>query len=171
MALSIAHRRAMMGRLTRRLGGLFFCTAGLFLLAADAPLADRAGQPAEPKPAAAPVQMGRLIRVPLPIAGNADTQVKQAIQKALADLPVKGTRPVLVFEFSSAQNQFAQGSDFGRALVLARYLSSREVSSVKTVAYIPKALKGHAVLTAMACEEIIMAPDAQIGDAGIDEPA
>ena len=40
---------------------------------------------------------------------------------------------------------------------------------IKTVAYIPKTIKGHAVLVAMACEEIVMAPDAEIGDAGIDE--
>ena len=27
------------------------------------------------------------------------------------------------------------------------------------------------MLVALACEEIVMAPDAEIGDAGIDEPA
>ena len=63
-------------------------------------------------------------------------------------------RPVLVFEFSSSQNQTGQGSDFERALKRARHLSSREASVAKTVAYIPKALKGHAVLVAMACEQI-----------------
>ena len=47
-------------------------------------------------------------------------------------------------------------------------MSSRALSSVKTVAFIPKSIKGHAVLVAMACEEIVMAPDAEIGEAGID---
>src|SRR4029079_12283166 len=56
-------------------------------------------------------------------------------------------------------------------LALARYLSSRELSEVKTVAYIPQAIKGHAVLVAMACEEIIMAPEDTIGRARQDEPA
>ena len=37
------------------------------------------------------------------------------------------------------------------------------------MAYIPKALKGHAVLVAMACEKIIMSPAATMGDAGNDE--
>ncbi len=156
------------------------CMAGLFLLAAD--LAKTPPEPTDEgnsvargaaeadSPSAVARQFGRLIRIPLPITGSADTQVKRAVEKALAEMPAKGPRGVLVFEFSSRQNQFGQGSDFGRALALARYLSSRELSAAKTVAYIPQAVKGHAVLAAMACEEIIMAPDAQIGEAGIDEP-
>ncbi len=39
------------------------------------------------------------------------------------------------------------------------------------MAYIPQLIKGHGVLVALACEEIVMAPDAEIGDAGVDEPA
>jgi len=98
-------------------------------------------------------------------------QVEKTVHENREKLPVGDDRPVLVFEFSSSKNQSGQGSDFERALKLARYLSSREASAAKTVAYIPHSLKGHAVLVAMACEEIIMAPEALIGDAGMDEPA
>ena len=38
-----------------------------------------------------------------------------------------------------------------------------------TVAYLPQSIQGHAVLAAIACQQIIMAPDATIGAAGIDE--
>lgn len=179
----------MKRRLMRCLAGLSLLLAGLFLLAADvkktppeqsdrdggARRADDDDMAAVLKGGAQPVvaatQPGRLVRIPLPITGSVDTQVKRAVEKALAEMPAGGPRGTLVLEFSSPQNQFGQGSDFGRALALARYLSGREVSAVKTVAYIPRAVKGHAVLVAMACEEIIMAPDAQIGEAGIDEPA
>ncbi len=148
--------------------------------AADvAPPADRAPAAAEaPAPKAAPAAAeppvkeshpaGRLIRVPLPITGSVDSQVKRAVERALAELPKAAGRPVLVFEFFPAHNKFGEGSDFGRALNLANFLSSREVSAAKTVAFIPKTIKGHGVLVAMACEEIVMAPDAEIGDAGID---
>jgi membrane-bound ClpP family serine protease len=152
------------------LGGGLACLAGLFLLGVDSPPA-----PSDPKganadtPPAAPAA-GRLIPVPLPITGTADTHVIAAARKALADMPQGGQRPVLVLEFSGSGNQTGQGSDFERSLKLARHLSSREASSAKTVAYIPRALKGHAVLAAMACEEIVMAPDAVIGEAGLDEP-
>jgi membrane-bound ClpP family serine protease len=120
---------------------------------------------------------GRLIRVPLPILGTADDQVIAAATQALSELPPGKERPVLVLEFSASDNQqdgagqTGAGSNFERSLKLARYLSSREVSAAETVAYIPKALKGHAVLAAMACESIILGPNAVIGEAGLDEPA
>jgi membrane-bound serine protease (ClpP class) len=43
------------------------------------------------------------------------------------------------------------------------------MSAVKTVAYIPRTIKGHGVLVALACEEIVMNPEAEIGEAGADE--
>jgi membrane-bound ClpP family serine protease len=119
---------------------------------------------------------GRLIRVRLPLAGNADAHIKSAIGKALAQLKQAphgdGRRPVLILELVPARRQgsFGEGTDFERAFSLARYLtSSPEMSAVKTVAYIPRSIKGHGVLIALACEEIVMAPEAEIGDAGIDE--
>jgi membrane-bound ClpP family serine protease len=151
-------------------GGVLACLAGVLLLAADnQPAPDaKVGEAAAPPPAPA---MGRLVRVPLPLTGNADTQVIAAVQKAIDDMPPGRERGVLVLEFSSVDNQTGQGSDFERSLKLARYLSGRKASTAKTVAYIPKALKGHAVLAAMACEEIVMAPEAVMGEAGLDEPA
>lgn len=135
---------------------------------AEIPLARQAGDDA---PAAKPSKSARRVRVPLPLVGNADTQVIAAARKAISDLPEGEDRPVLVLEFSSADNQTGQGSDFERALKLARFLTSRDTAGIETVAFIPKALKGHAVLPAMACESIIMGPEAVMGEAGLDEPA
>lgn len=122
-------------------------------------------------PASSPKPAGKLVRVPLPIDenDNVDSQVKRAVQRAISELPKFGERPVLVLEFAPAKGQFGEGSDFGRALALAKYLSSRELAAVKTVAYVPRSIKGHGVLAVMACEEIVMAPDAELGEAGIDE--
>jgi len=114
----------------------------------------------------------RVIRVPLPISGNVDRQVKSQITRVLDELELpQEPRPVLLLEFSTGQTEFGLGSDYTRALSLARFLASPELSGVKTVAYLPGPIRGHAVLVAMACEEIVMAPDAEIGDAGADEPA
>lgn len=118
----------------------------------------------------------RLIRLRLPITGNADAHFKNVIQRAVGQLKSAGPaaadrRPVLVIEFDPQRggDGFGQGSDFERALSLARFLSGDELAGIKTVAYIPRTIKGHAVLVAMACEEIVMAPDAEIGEAGADE--
>jgi membrane-bound serine protease (ClpP class) len=118
---------------------------------------------------------GRLIRVRLPLVGNADEHIKSAIQRAVAQLKLAptedGRRPMLILELVPARRQgtFGEGTDFERAVSLARYLTSGETASVKTVTYIPRSIKGHGVLVAMACEEIVMHPDAEIGEAGIDE--
>jgi membrane-bound ClpP family serine protease len=116
---------------------------------------------------------GRLVRVALPISdsGTSETQIKRAIGRAIAELPKGAERPVLVLEFVPGKSEFGLGTDFGRALELARHLSSRELAQVKTVAFIPRAIKGHGVLVAMACEEIVMAPDAEMGEAALDEPS
>ena len=118
---------------------------------------------------------GRLIRVRLPLVGNADSQIQSAIERAIDQLArgprQQGKRPVLVLELVPARRQagFGEGTDFARALSLAQFLTSQDVSAVKTVAYIPQTIKGHGVLVALACEEIVMNPEAEIGEAGIDE--
>jgi len=139
--------------------------------AADAqPVAD-----AVPPADAVPLNVGRLIRVRLPLVGNADEHVKTVIRRArdkLVNLPNRGDRrPVLILELAPARRDagFGEGTDYSRALSLAEFLTSNELSSIRTVAYVPRTIKGHGVLVALACEEIVMHPDAEIGEAGIDE--
>ncbi len=188
--LRVAANRRWVAVLSRRLG---FCllAAGLAVLAFNGggavagPADTKAGakpdvkpapkpdaEPNPVKPAEKPAQhpVGYLIRVPVPIQGNVDTRIRADIAKRLARVPPGGPRPVVIFEFSPGQEEAGKGSDFGRSLELARFIATgHELSGVKTVAYIPKTIKGHAVLVALACEEIVMAPTAQIGEAGIDE--
>jgi len=124
---------------------------------------------AEPAPAAnASVSFGRMIRIPLPIVGELDNRVRAMVRQALSSRPPGEGRPVLVFELWPEGTEFGQGCDFYRAQALADFLTSRELSGVRTVAYIPKPIKGHGVLVALACEEIVMAPDASLGEAGVD---
>jgi FtsZ-binding cell division protein ZapB len=137
--------------------------------AADQPVAEQAAGVEKP-PDPAPLGQGFLIRVTLPITDDVGTRVRRAVTQLLGDLKPGGQRPALIIELWPGKAEGGAGSDFYRAKPLADFLSSRDLAGkMKTVAYIPKTVKGHAVLVAMACEEIIMAPDAEIGDAGIDE--
>jgi membrane-bound serine protease (ClpP class) len=119
----------------------------------------------------------RLIRVRLPLTGNADSHIKSTIQRVieqLTRLPAReGRRPTLVLEFSPQDGpaSYGEGTDFTRALSLANYLSGPELSGIKTVAYIPRTIKGHAVLVALACDQIVMNPEAELGEASVDEDA
>ncbi len=148
-----------------------FVVASIALAVLGQPLLASAAADAEKPLAPKPQETGRLIHVPLPITGDVDLQVKSAVQRALSDM--KGAaRPILIFEIAPPRNQqFGQGNDFGRAWALANYISGPDLSGVRTIAFVPHTIKGHAMLVVMACQEIVMAPDAQIGDAGVDEPA
>lgn len=116
-------------------------------------------------------RVGYLLRIKLPIDGESYRRVKVFVRKALERARSRQVQPVLIFHFQvpSEQKEYGRGSEFGASSDLARFLTSKELSAASTVAYIPQSIQGHAVLVALACDEIIMAPDAEIGSAGIDE--
>ena len=121
-------------------------------------------------PAAQSQRFGRLLKVPLPVTADTERLVKRFVDRTLDEARAKELRPVLIFEFDipPSQENFGRGSQFGASLETARYLSSDALAGATTVAYLPRSIQGHAVLVALACDEIIMAPDASIGAAGID---
>src|SRR5262245_2191490 len=174
-----APRRTGARRVVRFFGSgamliVWLAACGRAFSAPDADQKEAAAAPAADNDVKAPGHPGQgfLIRVELPITENADTRIRSAVEQLVGKLDARQPqRPVLVVELWPNQGAGA-GSDFFRASSLARYLSRDLVErfpQLKTVAYIPKSIKGHAVLIAMACEEIVMAPDAEIGEAGIDE--
>ena len=137
--------------------------------AADPAAAD--DKPANGKAAVQPQPPTVTLELRLPIAGNRDTQLRAAILRQLDRLESRrGQRGLLVLQFVAAGNAVAGGSDFGRSLELARFLTDPRLAGVKTVAFLPDGASGHAVLVALACEEIVMAPDAVLGPANRDEP-
>lgn len=111
-----------------------------------------------------------LVQVPLPLTGNADQLVQSQIARALKQFQAGARRPTLVLEFRPPADSSGAGSDFGRAHSLAKYLVSENLAQVKTVAYLPSPVEGHAVLPVLACEQIVMAKEAELGNAGVDEP-
>ena len=147
---------------------------GFVRLAALAMFASAVGGIAQEKapPKGPPAPKAFLIQVPLPIAGNVDGQVKSRVQQILKtlqkmELPADGPRPALVLEFIAADGSAGEQSNFGRSLELAQFLTSEQVSPVRTVAYLPRNVKGHAVLPVLACEQIIVAKEMEFGPASV----
>jgi membrane-bound serine protease (ClpP class) len=101
------------------------------------------------------------ISLRLPIQGNRDTQFLATVVRQFPKLRSQpGQRGRLVVRFDDA----TEGpSDFGRSLEVARFLSGRQLEGVKTIAWVPQSVSGHAVLAVLACEEIVMAPTATLG--------
>ncbi|MBI2480013.1 MAG: hypothetical protein HYV60_15695 [Planctomycetia bacterium] len=139
----------------------------LLLAANDAP--DR-GIASGITPTKSATAVARLIPVALPITGNADSNLKRMIDQVLDSTADQGSsRPILILEFRASGSDGSDASEFERSLSVARYLASDRLSGVRTVAYLPRSVRGHAVLAVLACEEIIIAPDAELGRAGIGE--
>ena len=115
-------------------------------------------------------RVGRLIPITLPITGESAGHIRRSVRRALDQTQSPGKRPVLIFEFrvSPDQDEFGRGSEFGPSYELADFLSGEQLNQATTVAFVPQSIQGHAVLVALACDEIIMAPDAEISNAGVD---
>ncbi len=134
--------------------------------------------PAE-EPAVAQVA---LVRVHLPLTGNADQVLEATISRVRdrlldeASRTKDARRPLLVLQLDPHLQSVGgnlgggAGSQFERVLSLARFLCSREMAGIKTIAFVPQSIRGHSTLLALACEELVMAPDVTLGEAGVDEP-
>lgn len=149
-------------------GGL---TAGLIWMAVGSTGASAAVEAQDPAgPDQAPRRVGRLFKVTLPI--TAVRPLRQSVLRTLERLRAEQVRPVLVFQFvvPKGQQEFGRGTSLGNAFDLADFLSGKELSGAEVVAYVPGTIQGHAVLPIMACQTIIMAPEAELGPAGVDEP-
>jgi len=128
---------------------------------------EKAGQP-EAKPAQAAEEqprLGRFIRVASPITDKLDNRIRLLVDATLKEAHKLNHWPVFIFEIQPGR------TEIGQALDLARYLSSSALDGATTVAFIPESISGHDVLVAMACDEIIMREDAEIGEAGKYEVA
>ena len=131
-------------------------------------------------------RQGYLVQIDLPFTLQQAQRVEQALALLVKNAP-KGVDPkkrsVIILQFDTASGSTGQGSDFHAASSLASYLASREFDQVKKIAYIPplrggggaafqdapaSRLMGHAVLIALACEEIVIDETASMGKAGID---
>jgi len=75
----------------------------------------------------------------------------------------EGRRAILVLEITRGSSQFHQVQG------LADFLASTKLSNVTTVAWIPETVIGHNAILALACNEIVMHPDAELGDIGRGE--
>jgi membrane-bound serine protease (ClpP class) len=149
------------------MGVFLWLVVAIPLFGQDKPQAE-----AKPQTNAAAQRMGRTMKIGLPITGKTYTAVRRFALRTLDDAKAAGKRPVLIFEFDVPPDarDFAASSEFGASYQLADFLSSDALNAARTVAYVPESLQGHAVLVALACEEIIMSPTAELGPAGVHEP-
>ncbi|MBI3468305.1 MAG: hypothetical protein HY000_35320, partial [Planctomycetes bacterium] len=100
---------------------------------------------------------GGFISVPSPITSGVVSSVKRQAATWL-----HGGARVIVFEIQPGRSEYED------CLKLARYISM-DLQGARTVAFVSKPLSGHAVMVALAADELVMSSKATIGDIGIDE--
>ncbi|MBX3417928.1 MAG: hypothetical protein KF851_10020 [Pirellulaceae bacterium] len=125
-----------------------------------------------------------IIRVPLPIDQRVREQIVKGAESVLDRFPptVRAeTRPTLILQFETDRGQTGAGSKLADCQEIASILTSERFARVRTVAYVPglrasrmaldpasrrgPVLEGHAVLVALATEQIVLDPETVLGSA------
>jgi membrane-bound serine protease (ClpP class) len=131
-------------------------------------------------------RVGYLVRVSLPIDSKVSLEVRRTLKQIVERTPAvvrPEDRPVVVLEFETLEGKTGRGSELESCMSLARYLGKSDLNRLTTVAYVPASekiglddtpgfsgqLNGHAVLVAIAANQIVLAPNVGFGSAGIDD--
>lgn len=109
--------------------------------------------------------VARYITVTNPAGELVFSRVRSALVELQHQAELEDRDNILILEIETGSSTFGQVSD------LAKELTSSKYSRVRTVAWIPKdessrPLTGYTAIIPLACREIVMHPDAEIGDVG-----
>lgn len=118
----------------------------------------RAAADDKPEPAAGPI--GQYFTVTSPIDDRLTAQISNVANDLLQRARRENRTGILILELRPGTSQLHQ------VQALARMLSSNQFSALKTVAWVPDTVTGPNALVALACKEIVMHPDAELGDLG-----
>ncbi len=111
---------------------------------------------AQPPDAKSRGNQGGFVLVRSPITSATVHGVKRECANLIAD----GAR-IIVFELQGGR------SDYGNCLNLAHYIEG--LTGAKTVAFVREPLHGHAVMVALAADELVVSRKAELGDIGREE--
>ncbi|QDT63099.1 NfeD family protein [Calycomorphotria hydatis] len=112
---------------------------------------------AEAKPE--PSTVARVIVLKSPITEADEGRIRN-VALELEQQARNGKRAVLVLEIPPGTSKFGDIRD------LSLFLVSAQIAEVKTIAWIPESVDGNNAVLALACNEIVMHPDAEFGDLG-----
>lgn len=119
------------------------------------------GYQEDPAPAEdTPQSLAQFVTVSSPVDDSVFGRVINSALSLENQASRDGRKAVLVLEITPGTSQFHQVHG------LAKELLTSKLSHVKTVAWIPQDVTGNNVVLALACNEIVMHPDAELGDVG-----
>ena len=131
---------------------IHFAFASLHLLAADEDAPSRK------------LPIGQFLTVTSPVDDVVFARISATALKLQQQASQEDRPAILVLQIEPGTSQFhhVQG--------LTKFLTSSQLSNLTTVAWIPASVTGPNVLIALACKQIVMHPDAELGDIGRGKP-
>lgn len=145
-------------RFTRPTTGRLAAFVALGLLIAGSTAVD-ARQKREPAQKSS--QPGQFFPIVEPISDETIRGLRASVPPYIERIAATGQRPVLVFEFLPGDTEPGK-SPFGASSDLADFFATQVVGA-KKVAFVPEPLTGYAILPVLACDEIVMGPNASLG--------
>lgn len=138
-------------------------------------------KPGQPKDNEVQLPVGFIVNVPLPLLGDADERIIAQLRAVIDQPKDSPIRPVVILHFKAAPktdvgnvptepkdlnriSSIGAGSNFERALSLARFLASPDAAGVKAVAFATDPVEGHALLPLLSCEQILLGSNASLGN-------
>jgi len=123
-----------------------------------------AGVLAEKEPPPADItRVGRWLVLPEVCDESAAARLSREILELQAEARKQGTRATLLLEVGPGQGTFAGLRQVARLL-------SQELSEIQTVAWIPRPVTGPRGLVALACREVALSDQAELGDLSSGQP-
>ena len=107
-----------------------------------------------------PPPLAKLVTLTSPVDDALYNRVRNTLLVLKNQAEADHRRAVLVLEITPGSSQMHQVQG------LMRLLTEAQFGDVTTVAWVPETVTGSNVILALACKEIVMHPDAQLGDIG-----
>ncbi len=112
----------------------------------------------------APTPIGQFLTITSPVDDRTVARISNTANDLLMRSRAEHRPGVLVLQMTPGTSQLHQ------VQALARMLTSSQFSGLQTVAWVPETVTGPNALMALACKEIVMHPDAELGDLGRGQP-
>jgi membrane-bound serine protease (ClpP class) len=117
----------------------------------------------ESAPKVAPKPIGQFLTVTSPLNDQMVSELTNLAIELQAQAVRENRDALLVLEIEPGTSGFGHVSD------AVRFLTSSDVSRVRTIAWLPRSVDGTRAVLALACHDIVMHPDATLGDIGRGE--
>ena len=114
-------------------------------------------------PKVAPKPIGQFLTVTSPLNDQMVSELTNLAIELQAQAVRENRDALLVLEIEPGTSGFGHVSD------AVRFLTSSDVSRVRTIAWLPRSVDGTRAVLALACHDIVMHPDATLGDIGRGE--